>query len=185
MPTRQTTGHERFPLLSGGEPLSLDEVKSHVIDSDDFVEAVSAVPTVLRSTGRIPLSNAQLLTLHSDPPVLIEAPGAGKFINVIAAVAYYAPVSAAFTFPANNPACKWPGEGVQNASTGFECFMAVEPAVSVGMSAMSSGISGASSPKPVSEMENLPLILQSDGGEDPTDGDGEGSIVVYYTIVEF
>lgn len=77
---RTLKGTERFPLLSGGDGATLNEVNAFVRSKADVI------PTPIVLMRAVALTNAQLLHLHSAPVTIIPAPGVGKAIIVLSSI---------------------------------------------------------------------------------------------------
>jgi hypothetical protein len=138
------------------------------------------------STGKISLTSAQLLALHSSPVPIIAAPGAGKMILVLSALYELIYGSAAYECSDQTQGLFFgtgvSGNAADSASDdtlGYQVFTAPADTVVVSAPLINTQIAPVA---PTSGAENQPVVLSSYVA-DMTTGDGTGSITVLYTVV--
>ena len=130
---------------------------------------------VVLSTGKISLTNAQILGLGTTPVLIIAAPGDGKVAVPTFIVWELVYGSVPFTIAADPPYLVWRADGSGPAANAvwYSIGDTVSEITPVGVQwydALTSGV------------ENEPIVLTSDGAI--TDGDSTGAVTVFYVIIE-
>jgi hypothetical protein len=138
---------------------------------------------VVLSTGRIALSNAQLLNLFSAPVTIVAAPGAGKGIIVVAGIIN-------FTFGTTAYVSNYNLEGLYYGPTREQSMNTIASILTGSADGFTALVPAGAFGLP-SAIDNVPILLY---GPDPTGGggpsanmsggDGTGSITAFYVIVD-
>lgn len=141
--------------------------------------------SVVLSTGKISLTSAQLLALFSDPVTIIPAPGAGKMIQVVAAIYELIYGSTTYEGSDGTQGLYYETGESQNAADNFgsqsnNLFQNTANAVASSFGLVS--VYDTAGIVPTEDVENQPVVLSSTSA-DMTTGNGTGAITVIYSVV--
>lgn len=125
-------------------------------------------------TGTI--SSAQLLTLGSVPVTIISAPGANKYLNIISVCVSYNYGSVAYDFSNAEPPTFLVGSGNATHQIPYT-IMNGGADFNGNVGPFNTGASSV-----VFSPTNTALTLTTAAGTDPSTGDGDLDVVVWYTI---
>jgi hypothetical protein len=127
--------------------------------------------TILLHYSNVPIANAQVLTLHSAPVVLVPAQGAGTFLEVVSTVNEHLFATATFTGGGTTTIVY--GVGGSSAGTAFAAGLLVGPVVN------QMNVSGlTTTTQAASVLLNKPLVLSTAGADFAAGG---GSLIVHLT----
>jgi len=121
----------------------------------------------------VTVSSAQLLTLGTVPVTIIAAPGANKYLSIINITASYNYGTTAYDYSAGESAYFYIGAnwtGYQIAYTSMNAIADFNKQLNHG------------STSEFTILTNASLTLGTQASTDPTTGDGDLDVVVYYSI---
>lgn len=135
---------------------------------------VGALVSFLKA--RVTVSSAELLTLGSVPKTIIAAPGSNLFIAIHKIFVSYDYNSVAYDFSSGeSPTFKW-----TSILAGFEIgYLDINLAGDFNMYLDSYAVSGSTNLKAPT---NEALRLTTAAGTDPSVGNGDLDVIVYYTV---
>lgn len=155
------TGRERIPLLSGGEPLKLDEIATFAV-----------------RRAMIRVSNVALQTLQSVPVELIPAPGPGKVVSISTVMLQYNYGTTPWGVTGGAIVAR--GNDMNTDLTGNQLqpdFTQTNSQIDQGPGFQATGPGSFNSP------ENQPVLLTQAADLGP-DGDGSLQINIFYLIFD-
>lgn len=140
------------------------------------VAIASAPAGAVLSTGKISLTNAQLLNLFSSPVPIIAAPGVGLCLFVIAAIYETINTPPGFTSPDGGPNLYYgsgSGQVADNPTTAF----------SLGNTLVGSASSFQGGNAGTAEVENQALVLANPTSNMTGGNNGTGTLTVLYAVI--